>query len=292
MASGNYLMQIFDQDDPDETLLQLRFAVSENTVAVDGRASGRTDKGFNTEWQQVDFDLIPSGMRIGNPYQDLTITVTQNGNPASIRSVSHPLRVSGDKVVFEHAPELIFPASNEFRRFETVRIADAGMHVDSIRFGGTNYHVWLTPDTWRAEGNYHYDSTQRGRFLIRESNSTDSDLGADYVTVHFTLDCPEIADADIYLDGELTGHELTDRWKMNYDYQTRLYTLQAPLKQGSYNYQYVALPRGRKDVMASASPIEGDFFETVNEYLIEVFYHPPGARADRLVGHATVVAHK
>lgn len=288
LVSGNYLLQVFDQDDPDEVLLQLRFAVSENSVGVDGIASGRTDKGFNTTWQQVDFSLMPHGIRIGNPYQDLTVTVTQNGRDVSRRSVSHPLRVEGERITFGHAPELVFPASNEYRRFETVRISDPGMHVDSIRYGGSNYHVWLTPDEWRAEGHYRYDSTQRGRFLVRESNSTDSDLGADYVTVHFTLDCPEIADADIYLDGELTGHEMSDRWKMSYDYNTHLYTLQAPLKQGSYNYQYVAVPR--KGGIPTPAPIEGDFHETINEYLVEVFYHPPGARADRLLGHAVIVA--
>lgn len=290
LVSGNYLLQVFDQDDPDETLLQLRFSVSENSVAVDGNASGRTDKGFNTEWQQVNLSLDPIGTKIGNPYQDLTICVTQNGNPATRRSVSHPMRVQGDRIVYEHAQELIFPAGNEFRRFETVRISDPGMHVDSIRYGGTNYHVWLSPDEWRAQGIYRYDSTQRGRFLVRESNASDSDLGADYVTVHFTLDSPEIVDADIYLDGEMTGHEIADRWKMSYDYNTRLYTIQAPLKQGSYNYQYVAVPRGGG--LATPSPVEGDFHETINEYLVEVYYHPPGARADRLVGYAVIVAHK
>ena len=292
LVSGNYLLQVFDQEEPDETLLQLRFSVSENTVGVGGIASGRTDKGFNTTWQQLDLEVVPQGMSIGNPYQDLTITVSQNGRPETQRSISHPLRIDGEKIVYAHTPELIFPASNEYRRFETVRISDPGMHVDSIRYGGSNYHVWLSPDQWRAEGHYSYDSTQRGRFLIRESNATDSDLGADYVTVHFTLDSPQIMDADVYLDGDLTLHEISDRWKLSYDYNTQLYSLQAPLKQGSYNYQYIAIPRGGDRSKASTAPIEGDFYETVNEYLVEVYYHPPGARADRLLGHAVIVAHK
>ena len=297
LVSGNYLLQVYDENEPDETLLQVRFGVSDNRVAVGGHSSGRTDKGFNTEWQQLDVRLDPTGMTIQNPYQDLTVCVTQNQRPASRRSIRTPQRVQGEEIIYEHNPDLIFPAGNEYRRFETVRISDPGMHVDSIRFGGTNYHVWLQPDEWRAGRQYHYDSTQRGRFLVRESNSTDSDLGADYVTVHFTLEAPEVTDGDLYLEGMLSGHSLSERWKMKYDHNSGLYSLQVPLKQGSYNYQYVVAPRtpvatpdGIDRRKAVASPIEGDYYETVNEYLVEVYYHPPGARADELVGYGVIVS--
>ena len=81
-----------------------------------------------------------------NPYQDLLVEVTQNMNTGMTRFLRAPLRVEGSRVVYEHMPDLIFPASNEYRRFESVSNGFPGMHVDSLRYMGTNYHVWLKPD--------------------------------------------------------------------------------------------------------------------------------------------------
>lgn len=291
--SGNYLLQVFEQDDPDSVILQARFAVSENDVAVTGNASGRTDRGFNTEWQQLSLQLDPGEMRINNPYQDLKLVVTQNRRPESTRTVISPMRLEGKKVIYTHIPELIFPAGNEYRRFETTRINTPGMHVDSIRYGGSNYHMYLTPDEPRAERNYSYDQTQRGRFLIREYNATDSDLGADYVTVHFTFKFPEVTDGDIYVDGDLTGHMLTDSNRMSYDHEAGVYRLQLPLKQGSYNYQYVIAPKTNA-ASSGGTPrqTEGNYYETDNEYLVQVFYRPVGTRADRLIGHGLILSNR
>lgn len=289
LVSGNYLVQVYRQEDPDNVLLQVRFSVSEGALAVTGNASGRTDRGFNTEWQQLALRLTSGSQKIQNPYQDLIVNITQNGRPETTRRLTHPSRVEGNSVIFEHSPELIYPAGNEFRRFETVRITDPGMHVDSIRFGGSNYHVYLSPDEGRADRSYSYDQTQRGRFMVRESNATDSDLGADYVTVNFTLDFPEIMDADIYVDGALTDWRLSSSNRMRRDPSTGLYTLALPLKQGSYNYQYVVAPRGASGG-AFPTVIEGNHYETRNEYLVEVFYRPVGSRADRLLGYGVILS--
>ncbi len=295
-AGGNYLLQVYNEDDPDNTLLQTRFSVTENIAAVKPIMTTRTDNGFNNEWQQIDIELDLTGLTNVNPYQDLIVTVTQNNRPETTRTVTHPLRTDGNRVIFSHDRNLIFGASNEYRRFETVRADYPGMSVDSVAFGGTNWHAYLSPDEPRSYKEYSYDRTQHGRFKIDEYNSTDPDLGADYVTVHFTLDTPEIAGGDVYVDGDFNLHRYNSRNKMTYDYSSRSYTLQLPLKQGSYNYQYVVLPKDYADdqpdsatsLKADAGIVEGNFYETGNEYLVKVFYRPAGARADRLIGAALI----
>ncbi len=319
LVSGNYLLQVFDRDDPDNIILQARFMVTEDAAGISGGVTSRTDRGFNTEWQQLDFAVsIPPEWR-ANPYQDVKVTIMQNGTESSRRSLSNPLRVENATLFFSHSPQLIYPAGNEYRRFETTSVTFPGMGADSVKYGGSNYHVWLKQDSPRALKNYEYDRTQHGRFLIREYNSTDSDLGADYVTVHFSLDLPYLRDADVFVDGEMTHNTFSDRNRMTYDAENRLYRLEMPLKQGAYNYRYVTLPRnsvsgpgtthpeavgasrpssGSKHTkMSSSSDIEtsvsvdmteGNKYETGNEYWVAVYYHPPGARADRLIGFATI----
>ena len=288
LTSGNYLLQVYPENDPDNIMLQARFSVTENTMAVTGGVTSRTDKGFNTEYQQLFFSVTGDESARINPYQDLIVAITQNNRPETMRFVSHPMRVEGKNIVFEHDMALVFDAGNEYRRFETVRADYPGMHADSVRFGGSNWHTWLKTDEPRADLGYVYDSTQKGRFKIDEYNADDPDLGADYVTVHFTLNADHRWDGDIYVDGDFTNHRFNRENRMTYNPETARYEAQIPLKQGSYNYQYVFKPKEAETVYPGL--IEGNKYETQNEYLIQVFLRTPGSRADRLVGAAQMVA--
>lgn len=281
--SGNYLLQVYDPERPEETLLQTRFQVTENRARIEGNVTSRTDMGHNTYWQQLAFEIDCQGIGEFNPYQDIIVYVTQNDREATKRRIMTPLRVSGDKIIYEHLNDLVFGASNEYRRFESVSNSFPGMRVDSLRYMGSNYHVWLKVDEPRQSASYSYDQTQHGRFLVREYNSTDSDIGADYITVHFLLECPELPAYDIYLDGEFTHDRMDKENQLTYDHRVGGYVAEVPLKQGAYNYQYVS--RSRQTGEISTSTIEGDKYETLNEYGIAVYFRPPGARADRLISY-------
>ena len=282
ILSGNYILEVFERDNPDETIGKARFSISEQSADIMAGVSSRTDRGLNTEWQQIELKVVPTDVNIDDPYSMLRIDITQNNAPYTTTTLLNPSRMEGKDIVYSHRPELLFKAGNEFRRFETIRTTYNDMHVDSMRFLSRNYHAWLTPDTERDSKQYSYDQTQQGRFLVREYNSTDSDLGADYVTVHFRLDSPEAVDADVYVEGEFTGYRHDNASRMRYDYDQGAYMLEMPLKQGSYNYRYVAVPR-RGNRHPDPSLIEGNKYETRNEYRIQLWYRPIGARYSRLI---------
>ena len=162
------------------------------------------------------------------------------------------------------------------------------MNVDRVEYVGPGYHAYLRTDRRRADRSYSYDQTQHGRFMVREYNATDADLGADYVTVHFTLQMPELHDARVYIDGELAKGAPADRFRMTYDPGAGAYTAAIPLKQGSYNYRYaVRDSKGEDDIYF----IDGDKYETRNEYTVEVYTRRPGDRADRLIGVSTITTY-
>lgn len=77
---------------------------------------------------------------------------------------------------------------------------------------------------------------------------------------------------------------------MDYNAELGRYEKLIPLKQGAYNYQYLTLPKGAvtpegfSTVPASTATVEGNHYETVNEYLVLVYYRAPGDRHDRLLG--------
>lgn len=286
-VSGNYIVEIFHRDDPDEVLGEARFSVAEQSAQVRASVSTQTDRGHNSEWQQLEIEVIPSDVRFDSPFSDVRLLLLQNNDPATLREIDTPARLDGSTLIYAHQPQLIFKAGNEFRRFESIRTDYPDMHVDSVRYIGPVYHVWLTPDTQRADAEYSYDQTQQGRFIVRQYNATDSDLGADYVTAHFTLDTPDITGADVYVAGEFTGYRYDESTRMRYDYNAGVYRLELPVKQGSYNYRYVAIPRDG-DRQPDPSLIEGNKYETRNEYRIQIWYDPPGARYSRLITDTTL----
>lgn len=281
-ASGNYVLLVYPENEPEQILLQVCFSVYENDILVAPSVTSRTDIDYNREHQQVSVSLNANNYRIQNPYNELKVSVTPNGRRDQEVIVNRPLRVQGNQVIFDHDRNLIFKAGNEFRRFEMVATRYAGLGVEKIYHFDPYYHVVLATSEPRSETSYLYDKTQNGRFVIRQSGANDSDTEADYFVVHFTLDSDPIPGGKIYIDGEMTNHLYTSYNEMVYNPETGQYEKTLLLKQGSYNYQYLFLPDGASS--ATAAPIEGNYYQTVNEYLVKVYHRAPGERYDKLIG--------
>lgn len=283
LLSGNYLLRVYPENDPDDVWLQCRFMVSEQNAAVMARVSSRTDVDYNREHQQLEVVVDTEKSAVEDPFNDLTVMIQQNGRYDNEVALRQPLRMSGRHVShYEHLPKLIFDAGNEYRRFETVSTTYPGMRVEDIEYRDPYYHMSLYPDEPRTEDMYLYDQTQHGRFYIREYNSDASDTEADYVVVHFSLETPEIPDAMVFIDGDMVCRRFDPESLMTYNRATGRYERVMLLKQGSYNYQYLVVPKGESRGYTGA--IEGDKYQTVNEYLIKVYYRHPGDRYDRLIG--------
>lgn len=297
--SGNYLLKVYPENDPEKTLLQVRFMVSEGAVGIRGNATSHTDIDYNGSNQQLEFRVDLNRYPVRDAFNDLAICITQNGRTDNPAVVTHPSRMEGNTLVYEHQPQLIFPAGNEYRRMETVQMQYPGMRIDHIDYFAPYYHHFVETDKPRHSSLYTYDSTQHGRYFIREYNADDSDTEADYSVVHFVLDMLPIPGADVYIEGDFTNRRFDESSKMAYDSEAGVYHKEMLLKQGAYNYQYLTLPSGvqhgtkRRDATplnnginakASSAVTEGNFYQTVNEYLVTVYYRAPGERYDRLLG--------
>lgn len=282
--SGNYLLQVFPRENPDSTLLQARFMVYENLAELSGSVSPRTLRGNNDRWQQLTVGALPSPTLLGgiNPYSDFRLLISQNGSPLTTSLLETPLKFDGKKITWQNQNPLIFGAGNEYRRFESLSTNVEGLRVDSIRFHDDIYQIYLQPDQNRRFSEYTYDRTQHGRFMVRTQNATDSDLAADYIAVNFTLHTNKLPGMTVFIDGEMTHGLLSAANRMTYDTAKQAYTATLPLKQGSYNYRYLALP-DKGSGYDPIEPLEGHKYETENEYWLSLFLSPPGRRADRLV---------
>lgn len=292
LISGNYLLNIYDEEMPDSILERIPLKVSEGSARVAASVTSRTDYDYNGSHQQLEVSVNFDGLEIADPWNDFRVVVTQNGRIGDARTVSRALRVNGHTATFGHVPSLIWPAGKEYRRFETVSTQRyLPMGVELVGFDDPWYHFKLYDDAPRAGQDYVYDRTQQGAFTPAADGTDDPDTEAEYVKVHFSLDFPEQPEADIIIEGALTDRrtDADSPGVMHYDRTSQRYEAVLTLKQGSYNYQYVVVPHNG-DRRPITGPVEGDNYRTANRYDIDVYYRRPGGRYDRLIGHTTVFA--
>ena len=279
--SGNYRVDIFEDGD-DEPVAYACFSMLEPRVGISATATGNTDIDAYKSHQQVSFEVNYSTYNVNHPETELKPVVVQNKRWDTAVSGLRPSYLKTNTLVFSHLKQLIFDAGNEYRRFEILDEHVPTMRVETMRYAEPYYHATIMEDEPRT--NYIYDEDQNGRYYVRNGENVDNDTESDYFITHFILRMPELANGEIYIDGDFTDHRLTEDCLMEYDQMEHAYSVALPLKQGSYNYQYLFLPDGES--YAITAPIEGNFFQTENEYAIYIYHRPFGERYDHLVGYA------
>ena len=285
-VSGNYYLEVYEEDNPQHILFSARFAVIEPRIDVLGSVKTNTDISFNKEHQQLEFEIDYSKFPIAQPQSDLKIHVYQNSRTDNVKTGLQPQSFMGSKIIYRHIPELVFEAGNEYRRIEFLTHRFSGMRIERIQYFNPYYHADVMIDNSRARRAYQYDQDQNGRFLVNCSDCREPDTEADYYIVHFAYKADLMPKGAIYLNGDFLQNHLDESSRMEYNRETELFEKAVLLKQGHYNYQYLFVPQDENQAITALT--EGDYFQTENEYTILVYYRPPGARYDRLIGKRTV----
>ena len=289
--SGNYIIIVY-LDDPSNVILTWRFMVVENTgLSVAANVHGANNVADRFTRQQLDFTLDYGGMTINEPEREIKILITQNDRTDNELSGLMPRFARGSTLDFTDEPQCIFDGGNEFRAFDTRSLLAQSERIKKIVTDINKYDVYLLDDLPRPFKNYATDKDIDGRMLIKnQDHATNSDIEADYAYVHFFLPfAAPLNNGGIYILGAVTDWQVNDSSRMNYNYQRRGYEKTLFLKQGYYNYIYVI--KENKTGKTDASLIEGNHFETENEYTIWVYYHPVSAQYDRLIAVQDINSH-
>lgn len=281
--SGNYVVQIFREEDMSFPLLTACFSVVETDASVSIDVTPLTDKGMNSFYQAVNFEVM-YGNSVKVPMQELKVFVRQNNRLDNEARLVKPLNTQGNTLVFQHNPNLIFEAGNEYRSFEMVTHRHSGLNVDAIEYYSPYYHAILKADRARNHSYLFFDDIN-GRYMIRDLEATDSDYEADYFFVHFYLPSPMPVNEDIFILSNAFQNILDDRSKMEYSTEDNGYVKTVLLKEGYYNYLYVTKD---KSGMGSSARVEGNFYQTDNEYQVYVYFRPQGARYDKLISFESI----
>ena len=288
-ASGNYRVEIYLDDDdeaPNPSTLNSQplvavacFRIVDPYMGLNVSVTGNTDIDTNLSHQQVSFVLNYAPNEVVDPATEIKPYVYQNGRTDNCVTQLKPTYVTPGRLEYTHNQKLIFPAGNEYRRFEVINMHYATQGVDEVSYFAPYYHATLLPDAPRR--NYSFDMDHDGRYLVRYNLAEDTDIEADYIFVHFSLYMPRRTGGNFYLTGDFAYDSFTPECQATYNNEKRAYEATVLLKQGAYDYMYLWVPDGGH--IGQTAPAEGNSYEAENEYQVYIYHRPLGGRYDRLV---------
>ncbi len=255
------------------------FRVVEPRMGLNVAVTSNTDIDTNLSHQQVSFTLNYNSSEVVDPATEIKPYIYQNSRTDNHVALVKPTYVTPGRLEYVHNRQLIFPAGNDYRRFEVINMHYATQGVDRVTYFEPYYHATLLPDAPRR--NYSFDVDHDGRYLIRYNMAQDTDIEADYLFVHFTLDMSRRTGGAFYLTGEFAYNDFTPQYEMEYNAAEQCYEATVLLKQGAYDFMYLWVPDGSR--VGQTAPAEGNFYEAENEYQVYIYHRPFGGRYDRLV---------
>lgn len=285
LLSGNYILKILNDDR--EVVFTRRFVLYQELVGVPVQVKRARDMEVIYEKQNLDFSIKSASINFQSPLQNVKVALLQNGRFDTAIYNIKPQYTIGNDLIYKYNKETQFWGGNEYMYFENKDIRNAVNNVLRIT-AGEIYNTILYPNEARRGKPYTFYPDVNGNFQTRNINLsvTDPGLESDYTWVFFSLSAPAYYEnKDIYIGGMFNNYAKTPEYKMDYNEKTAMYEKAVMIKQGFTNYQYIVADKnGNVD---GEHAIDGNFYQTENDYTILVYYRENGERYDRVIGIGT-----
>lgn len=281
-VSGNYIVQIYDADRPEETLLSVPIAVSEERLTPLGRQTDQTALEVRGRYQAIEVEVPNASSVSARPESELSIVVLQNGRWDSSVRLTAPSESGYQGLRYTDFKAAIFEAGNEYSKLEHLTDRGGGMGIHTTNVVSGLYLHELYPQRNTSQDNYLYEADQDGREIIRALHTSTPETDADYHLVRFYFTSPRLQNGRVILEGQCVSFLPVEQRTMRYNETKQQYEATLLLKMGYHEYQYLFLP----DTASKPTPIPtvGSHYQTSNEYTLLLYLRGPQDRADRLIG--------
>lgn len=279
--AGNYILKVYEDGDQNKLILTRRLYVLGKRVSVTAEVVASANIPERQTNQKINFTVDYAGLTVQNPAYEMRTFIMQNARTETAALNGQPTSIRGSQLIYNDVYLNDFPGRNEFRLFDLRTLKLNSQRVSKIYKDTANTVVLLT-DPVRNRPDYVFQYDNDGKFFILNQDGTDPRTDAEYAHVYFSLATDKIpAEGTPYIVGQFNDYRLDSNSKLNYDDQGR-YSTSLLLKQGVYDYEYIWVDA--KTHKADDVSMEGSHFETENNYQFLVYYRPPSARWDELVG--------
>lgn len=281
--SGNYVIHVFDEENPNQIVLSKRFRIVDNKTNIDGEVKRATDLDQRNYQHEVDFIIHHSNLIVNDPYSDIKVVVTQNNRWDNAITDLLPTFANNGKLIYDQEEDNLFDGGNEYRFFDIKSLRYISERIKNISYENDTNIVELKKDIKRNFQRYSSMRDINGKKLINVQEGSNPSIEADYALVKFQLPYDfKISHGKLYVFGHISDYNFLNTHEVIYDENKKIYHTNIYLKQGYYNYEYVLKKEDGKNIN---SYIEGTHYETINDYTIYVYYRPVGSDYDQLVGY-------
>ena len=280
--SGNYLFTVLN--DENEIVFSRKVIIYEEEVNVALLVRRSRDfEGLDGK-QNIEMSINYGDKILQNPIQNVKVTLFQNGNWKTSISNLKPQYTLGSELIYRYNKETQFWGGNEGYTIDNKFIRATNNTVARVTSGDNIYNTYLYTNTPRKNQPYTYFPDINGNFFVQNANSSNSGIEADYSWVYFSLATPEFLEGNIYISGMFNNYALTDDFKMELNKKTGLYEKAILIKQGFTNFQYILTDKS--GTIDYKNAIDGNYFQTENNYTAIVYYKGNNDRYDRVIGIA------
>ena len=291
LISGNYLLIVYG-DDFNDLYFTRRFMVVDEKAQVNATVPRYPDDLTLTDThQQLNVRVNVSNYLTGNTQKYSHLTIRQNGRWDNAAVGLKPTYVYPDYISFEHHPQTVFEATNQYIRFNTSNFYFQSENLAHIRQTDESFEIDIITCESRARMAYSsYEDIHGEKFVYVENENLDNSTEADYCRVNFFYKSEiPLTHEDIYIMGALNDWRFDESNKMTYDYKLRGYTCSMVLKQGYYNFMFVTIDRSTYEIKTDLTM--GNHWETNNVYKLYFYFYNAIKGYDELIGYATVNSH-
>lgn len=280
--SGNYLLKVYEDNDPNQLILTRRLFVTDNKVGIKSQLMRPSGAKRDTD-QDIDFIVNITGLGGTLAQHQIKAMVMQNGRWDKIINVN-PIYSSKTELSYDYDDGTIsFPAGNEFRFADIRSFRVNALGVAKINQDSSIRNIKMKVEKPRLFEQYTLLPDFNGQFVIRTFEGSQPDIDGDYLNVDFSfVSDPSYFGKAIHLIGAFNNWRLDAASRMNFDPEKGLYTKRLLLKQGLYNYCYVFGPSSNN--LIEPNLLEGSFFNTENDYQIFIYNRAFGNLYESLVG--------
>ena len=132
--SGNYVLIIYEDNDPDKVVATACFSVVESGASIQAKVRGNTDIEYSGRYQQLDVDVL-----LNAPYSTMdarfsALVVEQNNRTDNMVVSTKPTYIEPQRLRWQNNRTLIFEGGNEYRHFDISSEYFMGQGVDHISF--------------------------------------------------------------------------------------------------------------------------------------------------------------
>ena len=282
--SGNYLLKVYIDGDTSKLAFTRRLLVLDQKAAISAKITQPFTPQLYRTHQKVQFTANIQGLNTFSAAQQIKVVILQNNRWDNAAKDIAPTFVRGSSLEYNTENNCVFPGGKEWRWLDLRSFRLQSDRVEKADYKKNATDMYLFADADRSAQKYVYFRDLNGMYLIESYETINPYWQGDFATVHFSLAAPNAtpyANKDIYLAGQLTNYEFNNKTKMVFNADKGAYECTAFLKQGYYNYTYIAVdkndPKQRLD-------LEGDYWETENTYTILMYYKSFTDRSDQLIG--------